>query len=95
MQQEGFAANILPPGKLDFRGYRRGKTKDFLFDEESLAIDGVMFATTDHGDAFVFDVAQKDAAGNYPVYWHDHEGNAMEAFAPTFAEAIKRFATRT
>jgi len=95
MEQEGFTASILPPGKLDFRGYRRGKTKDFLFDEESLAIDGVMFATTAHGDAFVFDISQKDAAGNYPIYWHDHEGNAMEAFAPTFAEAIKRFATRT
>jgi uncharacterized protein YcfL len=33
--------------------------------------------------------SQKDARGNYPIYWYDHEGNAMEPFAPTFAEAIK------
>jgi hypothetical protein len=69
--------------------------KDLLFDEASLAIDGVMFASTDHGDAFVFDVSQKDAAGNYAVYWYDHEENAMEPFAPTFAAAVKRFATKT
>ena len=95
MEQEGFAANVLPPSKIDFRSMRRGKMKDLLFDEESLAIDGVMFASTDHGDAFVFDISQKDAAGNYPIFWYDHEGNAMEPFAPTFSEAIKRFATRT
>jgi hypothetical protein len=95
MQQEGFAANVLAPGKLDFRSYRRGKMKDLLFDEDSLAIDGVMFADTDHGDAFVFDISQKDAAGNYPIYWYDHESNAMEPFAPTFAGAIKRFTTKT
>jgi len=95
MEQEGFAANVLPPNKIDFRSMRRGKMKGLLFDEESLAIDGVMFASTDHGDAFVFDVSQKDEAGNYPIYWYDHEGNAMESFAPTFSGAIKRFATRT
>jgi hypothetical protein len=95
MDQEGFAAHVLPPNKLEFRGFRRGKMKELLGDEESLAVDGVMFADTDHGDAFVFDLAQKDAAGNYPIFWYDHEGNAMEPFAPTFADAIKRFATKT
>ena len=95
MEQEGFTANVLPAAKIDFRGMRRGKMKDLLGDEESLAVDGVMFADTDHGDAFVFDVSQKDAGGNYPVLWYDHEGNAMEPFAATFAEAIKRFATKT
>ena len=95
MQQEGFTAFVLPLKEIDFRGYRKGKMKDLLGDEESLAVDGVMFADTEHGDAFVFDLAQPDAAGNYPVYWYDHEGNAMEPFAPTFAAAIKRFATRT
>ena len=66
MDQEGFAAHILPPTELDFKGFRLGKMKDLLFDKESLAIDGVMFADTDHGDGFVFDVAQKDPAGNSP-----------------------------
>jgi Ni/Co efflux regulator RcnB len=95
MEQEGFAANVLPPSKIDFRDFRRGKMKDQLGDEESLAVDGVMFADTDHGDAFVFDVSQRDASGNYPIYWHDHEGNVLEPFAPNFAACIKRFATKT
>src|SRR5688500_11091247 len=95
MQQEGFTAFVLPPKKMNFRDYRRGKMKDLLFDEESLAVDGVMFADTEHGDAFVFDLAQRDAAGNYPIYWYDHEGNAMEPFAPAFAACIRRFAERT
>lgn len=94
MEQEGFAAHVLAPNKIDFRGYRRGKMKGLLFDEESLAVDGVMFADTEHSDAFVFDVSQKDAAGNYPVFWYDHEGNTMEPFAPTFAECIRRFDQR-
>ena len=95
MEKEGFVAAVLPPDEVDFRGYRRGKMKDLLGDEESLAVDGVMFADTEHGDAFVFDVSQKDAAGNYAIYWHDHEQNAIEPFAPTFAECIKRFHERT
>ena len=95
MEQAGFSAFVVPPKQIDFRGYRRGKLKDLLGDEESLAVDGVMFAETEHGDAFVFDLAQRDAAGNYPIYWYDHEGNAMEPFAPTFAACIRRFAERT
>ena len=95
MEQDGFSAFVVPPRKMDFRGYRRGKMTDLLFDEESLAVDGVMFADTEHGDAFVFDLAQRDAAGNYAIYWYDHEGNAMEPFAPTFAACIRRFAERT
>ena len=95
MEQDGFTANVLSPDELDFRGFRRGKMNDLLGDDESLAVDGVMFAATDHGDAFVFDLAQPDRAGNFPVYWFDHEGNAMEPFALNFAEAIKRFANKT
>jgi hypothetical protein len=95
MEQEGFTATILPPAKIDFRTFRRGKMKDLVFEEASLAVDGVMFAASEHGDAFVFDVAQRNAAGTCPVYWYDHEGNTLEPFAPTFADAIKRFATST
>jgi hypothetical protein len=86
----GFTAKVLPPGKLDFKNYRRGRVKDL--DEEQAKIDGVMFASTEHGDAFVFDVSAK--GGDYPVFWHDHEGNTLEPFAPNFAECIKRFAEK-
>ena len=87
MEQEGFTARILPPSKLDFRDYRRGKWDDAVETD----VDGVMFANTDHGDVFVFNVAEKD----WPVYWYDHEQNMVEPFAPGFAEAIQRFAERT
>jgi hypothetical protein len=95
MEQEGFSAFVVTPKKLDFRDYRRGKMKNLLFDEESLAVDGVMFAETEHGDAFVFDIAQRDPAGNYPIYWYDHEGNVLEPFASTFAACVRRFVERT
>jgi hypothetical protein len=89
-QAEGFTATILPPNKLDFRDYRRGRVPDLEGDQAE--IDGVMFASTDHGDCFVFDVSVKGK--DYPVYWHDHEQNSLEPFASSFAECVKRFAQR-
>ena len=90
MENEGFTARILPPEKLDFTGYRRGQVPDL--DEEQSQIDGVMFAETEHGDVFVFDVSAKDS--DYPVFWYDHEQNSLEPFAPNFAECIKRFSQK-
>ena len=90
MENEGFTANVLVPSKLDFKDYRRGRVPDL--DEEQSQIDGVMFASTDHGDAFVFDVSAK--GNDYPIFWHDHEQNTLEPFAPDFAECIKRFSQK-
>ena len=56
---------------------------------EDAEVDGVMFAETDFGDCFVFDVSAK--GNDYPVFWYRHEENTMEAFAANFAECIKRF----
>ena len=80
----------MPPQKLDFSDYRRGALKDT--DEDSAAIDGVMFAEVDSGDCFVFDVATK--GGDYPVYFYNHELNAMEPWSSNFAEGVKRFAEK-
>lgn len=90
MEIEGFTASVLIPSKLDFKCYRRGCVPDL--DEEQSQIDGIMFATTDHGDAFVFDVSTRDT--DYPVFWHDHEQNTLEPFAPNFSECVKRFANK-
>jgi hypothetical protein len=89
---EGFTARILPPTKLDFKGYRRGKVPDL--DKDSARVDGVRFADTDHGDCFVFDLSAQDtpAGSDLPVFWYDHEQNVMEPYAPNFAACIKRFA---
>jgi hypothetical protein len=84
---EGFTAKVLPPDKLDFKNYRQGKVP--YLNEEQSQIDGVMFAITEHGDCYVFDVTAKGS--DYPVYCYDHERNALEPFAPNFAECIKRF----
>jgi hypothetical protein len=89
-ETEGFAAHILAPEKLDFKGYRRGRVP--YLEGEQAEVDGVMFASTDHGDCFVFDVSSKTR--DYPIFWYDHEQNTLEPFAPTFAECIKRFADR-
>jgi hypothetical protein len=86
LETEGFVAKILPPEKMNFRDYRLGKWEDT---EEEAEVDGVMFASTDHGDCFVFDVSVK--GGDYPVYRYDHETNAMEPWADNFAESIERF----
>lgn len=87
---EGSITKILPPQKLDFSDYRRGALKDT--DEDSAAIDGVAFAEVDSGDCFVFDVGTK--GDDYPVYFYNHELNAMEPWSATFAECVKRFAEK-
>ncbi|MGH9932294.1 MAG: hypothetical protein ACREA9_24090, partial [Pyrinomonadaceae bacterium] len=61
-EQEGFTACILAPEELDAENYRAGALD--TDDEEANAVDGVMFAETEHGDCFCFDV-QKDMACCY------------------------------
>jgi hypothetical protein len=87
MEMEGFKATLVAPRDLNFKEYRRGKV-EFLEGEDA-EVDGVMFATTDHGDAFVFDVRAKGK--DFPVYRHDHENNVLEQFAPNFASCVRRF----
>lgn len=87
---EGSTTKVLPPKQLDFRDYRAGALEDT--DEESAAVDGVMFAATDHGDCFVFDISGKGS--DYPVFYYNHELNSMEPWSKNFAECIKRFADR-
>jgi hypothetical protein len=87
---EGITTTVLPPTKLNFKDYRRNKVP--YLEGEQAEIDGVMFASMDNGNAFVFDISAKGS--DYPVFWYDHEGNALEPFAPNFAECIKRFAQK-
>ena len=84
--EEGFAVHILPPKKLDFEEFRKLPAEKG--DEDR--IEGVVFATTDHGDLFCFDVGRKNR--DYPVFKYDHEIDTFEPYAANFAEAIKRFA---
>ena len=87
---EGSTTSVLPPAELDFNDYRRGKVPELEGDDA--AVDGVAFATVDSGDVFVFDVAAP--GGDWPVYFYNHEENALEPFAASFAECIQRFAKK-
>lgn len=81
--EEGFDVRILPPDELDFEEFREFSSGDDR-------IDGVIFATTEHGDVLCFDVTKKD--GNYPVYLYEHEMDDFEAFTANFAACIRRLA---
>ena len=88
---EGFEAEIIGPGEIDLTSYRKG-TLDVGDDEESAVVDGVMFATTGHGDVFCFDIAAPGP--DYPVYLFEHELNGFSVFAPNFVACLKRFVER-
>jgi len=85
--EEGFCVHILPPAKLDFDEFRKTPSEKKDGDEER--IEGVVFATTDHGDAFCFDIGRKNK--DYPVYKYDHEIDDFEPYAGNFAESVRRF----
>ncbi len=86
-EQEGFTATIVTPDEFDTQTYRAGATDS---DEETNAVNGVMFATTDHGDCFCFDV--QNGQKEFAVFRYNHELNCFEAYAENFAACIKRFA---
>ena len=87
-EQEGFTACILAPDELDAEAYRAGAID--TEDEESNAVDGVLFAKTEHGDVFCFDV--RKGRKEFPVFLFKHEYNYFDPYAENFAACIKRFA---
>jgi hypothetical protein len=89
--RKGSKAKVLLPQQINFNNYRRGKVP--YLEGEQADVDGILFAELDNGDGFVFDLSTKDK--DYPVYWHKHEDNELEAFAPDFAACIKRFSEKS
>ncbi len=87
--QEGFTVRILALGDLDLEGYRTGELDSD--DEETNAVNGVMFADTEHGDCFCFDVQKSKK--EFQVFLYKHEYNCFEPYAENFAACIKRFAS--
>ena len=87
-EQEGFTVHVLPPEKFDRESYRAGALESE--DEETNAVDGVMFAETDHGDCFCFDVRKDRKEFEVLIYMHEYE--YFEPYAPDFAACIRRFA---
>ncbi len=87
-EQEGFTAHVLHPRDFDYEMYRAGRLS--AADEESNVVDGVMFAQTDHGDCFCFDLRKHRK--EYEVFLYLHEMNCFEPYASNFAACIRRFA---
>jgi WD40 repeat protein len=82
--EEEFNAHILSPEQLKVEScLERG-------DDEEAEFKGLLFAVTEHGDAFYFDLTRN--APDYEIRKHDHEVDSCEPYAKNFAEAIKRFA---
>ena len=84
--QEGFTAHILGPDDLDVDHYRAGERG--AHDAETDASEAVMFARTEHGDSFCFDVSTPRR--EYPVLLYKHEYSAFEPYAENFAAFIRR-----
>jgi hypothetical protein len=84
-EQEGFTASILSPARL-----RLQEHADDGEDEESRAVNALMFATTGHGDYFCFDVQK--GKKEFSVLLFKHEYNCFEPYAENFAACIRRFA---
>lgn len=87
-EQEGFNARVLALDEIDAESYRAGAIDSD--DEETNAIDGVVFAGTLHGDCFCFDIQK--GKKEYAVFLFKHEYNCFEPYADNFAACIKRFA---
>jgi hypothetical protein len=86
-EQEGFTVRVLTPDQFDTESYCAGAVDT---DPESSAVNGVMFASTGHGDCFCFDVQK--GKKEFPVFLFKHEYNSFEPYSENFAACIKRFA---
>jgi hypothetical protein len=87
-QEQGFSATVLTPDDLEIAEYRKGVLA--TGDEQTDSVDGIMFARTEHGDCFCFDL--KKGTKENAVVIFKHEYNAFEPYAENFAACIKRFA---
>ena len=87
-EYEGFTVHVLAPDEIDTKNYRAGVLD--ADDEQTKSVDGIMFASTKHGDCFCFDI-QKDRK-EYQVFLYQHEYAGFEPYAENFAACIKRFA---
>ena len=81
-------AQIELPNKINASDFRHGSTEH----ASGASVDAVMFAATDHGDAFCFEL---DLSKSEPeVLYYDHECDRLEPYAANFAACIRRFHLR-
>lgn len=81
------AVQMTTVDELDFTTYRRGTLQSD--DEESQAIDGLMFARASDGDCFCFNIDK--GRKEYAVFVYRHEFNHFEPYADSFVTCLQRF----
>lgn len=84
-QQEGLTVHLLLPKDLNHTSYRAG-----AIDTDD-SVDGVMFASSDNGDCFCFDV--REDRREFEVFHYLHEYGCFDLYAQNFAAFIRRLAS--
>lgn len=84
---DGAIITVLSPKGMDCESVQRGQTG--CGDHESDAINGIVFANSDHGDSFCFDI--REDRKEFEVYRYRHDYDIFEPYAPKFAACIRRF----
>lgn len=83
---EGVTVTILAPMDMDFAAFRHGST--YQDDQSHTGFDALLFAETDCGDGFCFDLGNPEGG----ILQYDHETDFLEPYAANFKECIHRFA---
>ncbi|MDA1055510.1 MAG: SMI1/KNR4 family protein [Planctomycetota bacterium] len=74
------------PEQLDLMSYRHGALD--TTDEDSERVDGIMFAESDHGDCYCFDLAPKGTEP--PIAMYNHDGSFYEPYTKNFVAFVRR-----
>jgi hypothetical protein len=86
-ENHAMTVHVVAAEELDGKTYRRGALQSD--DEETNAIDGLMFAWASDGDCFCFNIEK--GRKEYEVFVFRHELNHFEPYAESFAACLKRF----
>lgn len=84
--EEGNVVRVLKPEEIDLVNYRLGAFE--TTDEDSEKVDGIMFAESEHGDCYCFDLAA--GLKEPPVVLYRHEGLFYEPYTDNFVKFIQR-----
>ena len=86
---QNLKVGIVPLSGVDTKNYRRGT---FAQDEVSAAIDAVMFAATEYGDCYCFDLSC--GVEEPPIHVLMHEGGYYLPHTSNFAQFLRRISQR-
>jgi len=86
--ESGNTVRVLRPDQLDLKNCRLGAFE--ATDEDSERADGIMFARTNYGDGYCFDLTATEKEPTVLLY--RHEGFYYEPYTDNFASFLRRIA---